>query len=311
MLGSLTRDEAVGCGGLIGPPVSMIPVTVNVTWTAQNRRQSYSYQIIRHRRLTVLAIRFCLNDASSGWMSLPEFHTVRHAVEIDFGKLGLYKAANVSSGDDISEALSDTARPVAALYNNPFGQEVEPRSIKIDLAIDPADTTAEILHLRLAGRVYRPGESVEGSLTVRPFRKAEQFVPVSFKLPDDLPDGSYSLTASDYMDALHELQREMPQRYDPKTVAELFAALQGVVAPQANELHLRLPLPRGGLALGQKELPDLPESRALLIAEANLLDTHVFTESLRRTAPSLYVLKGQAAAEFTVQSKPRETLLRP
>ncbi|MFB3893774.1 MAG: hypothetical protein ACE15C_17310 [Phycisphaerae bacterium] len=309
-LGALTHDEKVGCGGVIGAKSTMIPVEVAVEWTADGRKQTFKYQIIRHKRFTALAIRYCLRDSSQGWKDLPEFHTVRHAIEIDYGKLGVYKAANISSGEDVYEALSDTIRPVAALMNNPLAEPTYPKSVKIALTIEPGETTAEILNLKLDGRIYKPGDTVEGTLTIRPVRKKDTTMAVKFKLPDDLRDGRYTLNATDFMSAIREAQREMPQRYDPRTVEELFKALQTVVVPQANQVYLSLPLPRGGLALGQKELPDLPESKARLIDEANLLDTHVFTDSVKATMPSQYVLKGDVSAAFTVQAKPQETLLQ-
>ena len=49
------------------------------------------------------------------WRELPEFHVVRHSVDIDFGGLGAYHAENISSDSDVSAALSDATRPVAAL----------------------------------------------------------------------------------------------------------------------------------------------------------------------------------------------------
>jgi ribosomal protein S28E/S33 len=304
-------DEATGVSGRIGAKGAMIPVTVNVLWKKDNRRQAYRYQIVHSRRLTPLAIRYCIKDAATGWHELPELHAVRYGVEIDFGKLGTYRAANISSGSDIDEVVSDAVRPVTALLRNPYGQAVEPAGVKVDLTIDEGMPVARILRLNVGGRIYRPGDIVEGTVTVRPFRQEDTKLPFSLKLPDDLPEGQYALSASDAMHSMTNLQGRMPHRFSPRSVQELFDALGFVVSGQADDLYLTLPLTTGGVALGQKELPDLPDSKARLIREAALPEARQFTETLIRTQPSPYVLGGQASATITVQDLPQKTLLRP
>jgi hypothetical protein len=91
---------------------------------------------------------------------------------------------------------------------------------------------------------------------------------------------------------------------------ELFKAVQNVVEPDGRRLYMRLPLHRGGLAIDQRELPDLPESKARVLTDAGRLDTQRFENALVQTAPSDYVLDGSAAAEFGVQKEPRELILR-
>lgn len=308
--GEITTDEKTAVGGKLGSKVDMMPLTVTVHWGPTKQMQVYHYQIVRHRRLTPTAIRFCVMEAVQGWKDLPEQHTVRHQVTIDFGKLGVVKASNISSGDDLFPAVSDTARPVAALLNNPWGPSVQPVSVAVDVAVDEGDSTASIVNLKLDGTVYRPGETLNGTLTVRPFRQAEKTIPVQFTLPKDIADGSYTLSALDASEAISLMRRQTPHRFDPQSIEGLLAAIRQTIEPQGNRLYLSVPLPKGGLTLGQKELPDLPESRATIIGDAGLLNTHKYSEAISTSILTKYVLSGEASAEFTVQAKPKEILLR-
>ncbi|MDY6912971.1 MAG: hypothetical protein SVT52_00715 [Planctomycetota bacterium] len=308
--GSLNRDESAAVAGVIGPKVSMIPMTVRVRSVQDDCSEVFRYRLVSHRWLTPMLTSVMVRVSAWTRHRLPPLHTVRYVVEIDFGELGLYRSSNVFSGDDVGPAASDAARPLAAMLNNPLGPPPEVRSISADITIEPVQKTAEIVGFHLDGRIYRPGETVTGRVTLRPFRKPKIELPVQFDLPQRLPDGTYKLTACDYTANLRFYQREMPQRFRPRTVQELFRSIQRVVAPAADRLYLRLPLGRSGLAVGSREMPDLPESKARILSEADLSDMHKFTQTLVRSLPSDYVLRGTVMAEFQVRRQPKETRLR-
>jgi len=308
--GALQRDERVGIVGRIGQKASMIPVTVTVDWKREGRRQSYQYRICRHRLLTPVLVASVVRASVSGWHDLPEHHTVRYGIEIDFGALGRYRASNVASDDNMMAALSDTTRPLLFLLHNPLGPPPEVQGVNVHITVEPKGTEASILKLSLDGKVYRPGETVTGRLVVRQFRRQRHTLPIRFPLPEDLAEGPYQLTASDAITALRARISQMPQQYRPRTVQELFDSIQRVVQPNASHLYLRLPRRGGGVAMGTQELPDLPESRARILAEAAKLDTHVFSNTLERSHKTELVLNGSASAAFAVQDRPKETLIR-
>ena len=309
--GALTRDEQVGVGGVVGKKVEMVPMTVTVDWKADGRKQVFRYGVCWHRYFTSSLMRTLLYNASWGWRELPEHHTVRYSVDIEYDKLGMYRAANISSGSDIFDVSSDLTRPVSALLNNPWGVK-SPRVKRVDVkvTVQSNETTAGILQLELDGPVYRPGETITGAVTVRPFRSDRTTIPVRFTLPGDLPEGDYTLYAGDAAYALGRAQSEMPHRYRARNLRELFGAIKRVVQPQADHLYLRVPLARGGLAIRRQELPDLPESTARILAEARKIDARRFTRAIVRTEKTPYVLSGSASASFRVEARPGETLIR-
>ena len=63
-----------------------------------------------------------------------------------------------------------------------------------------------------------------------------------------------------------------------------------------------LPLRRAGLALGEQELPDIPESKGRLLLEAGQPEANVFTSSVVRSVETKYVLEGSATADFEVSN---------
>ena len=309
--GTLERDEQVGVGGRIGPKPPMIPMTVTVEHRRPPRKETFRYQLANHRSMTPMFARSVLADAARAWHDLPEHHTVRYRVSMDYGKLGKYRAENVATGDDVFPAISDLTRPMVTMLSNPYGPRIAPRRIDAHITIEPGDRSAAMLDFKLEGRIYRPGETVAGAVTIRLFRSDRKRLDVRFKLPDDLPDGNYSLTVCDYARDVSFRQKEMPHRFAPRTTRRLFEAIQYVVRPRADNLYLRLPLPDGGgLALAQRELPDLPSSRAQILGQAELLDTRTFRKALVRTMKTDYLVTGSAKADFTVRRRPAQTILR-
>jgi hypothetical protein len=207
--------------------------------------------------------------------------------------------------------MSDLVRPIMAMLNNPFGPRQAPARINVDVTIEEGTLAADLLDLRLDGTTYRPGEAITGEITIQPFRQARKAVPVRFDLPADLADGEYTLTACDVLRQMLALQGEMPQKFAPRGTEELFQAIQFVVQFPVQQLYLRLPVNTGGgLALGQRELPDLPASKGQVIAQARILETRAFRQSIVQTAKTDYILEGSASANFRVERRPDETLLR-
>lgn len=308
--GALERDEYAGVTGRVGKKAPMIPMTVTVDWKKDGRKQTFRYELCRHRVYTAVLPRFLLMESAWALRELPERHTVRYAVDVDFGTFGTFHSENISTGSDIFAAASDVSRPLAAMVSNPFAPERYPEKIHAEIIIEDGQINASILGLQLDADVYRPGDTVTGKLTIRPTRQPRQTVLVSFDLPADLPERTYSLQVCNATAAMGSYQNEMPHLFDPQDDKELFAAVKRVVTGRANQLYLRLPLGRGGIALGPKELPDLPDSRARILREARLPDTTTFTRAIVRTMPAKYVMFGSTSASFRVEKRPKPTLLR-
>ena len=310
LAGTLSCDEKVGICGLSTQKPRMVPFDVRIDWKQMGGKRTFHFELAQHRMLTPVLTRSVANDSATTWQEVPELHTIQYDLAIDCGPVGAFRSRNVSSMADLRNPLSDLGRVVAGMLNNPFGPPPDIRRIELDMTIERGSKFARIVDLRLDAPAYRPGQTVTGTLVVQPFRGDRTTLPVRLELPADLSDGPYSLAACSNVQSMAALQREKPHRFDPRTVKELFDALQEVVQGDASNLYLRLPLKRTGLALDKRELGDLPERWSAVLAEAGRVDANAFAESLVRTQPTPYVLDGAAAAEFQVRREVRETILR-
>ncbi|MHC4294582.1 MAG: hypothetical protein ACYSTL_03260, partial [Planctomycetota bacterium] len=272
-------------------------------------RQSYSYTLVQHRWLTPLLASILTGDASMGWRNPPDLHTVEHSIEIDFGKLGRFEVHDITDGRGIWAVSSDLTRAIVAMLNNPLGDPPVIERIAVKVRIERGSKLAEILQLKLDGSLYRPGETLSGKLIIHPFRQKRRELPVSFKLPDDLPDGSYQLTVCDSRKAASLFKQEKPHLFAPRTVGGLLESLRKVAEPRSDRLYLRLPLKQKGLARGVNELPNLPPSRTAILQQAGDVDTRAFSSVIVRSMATGMVLSGSAVAEFEVKDKPKQILI--
>lgn len=309
--GTLRSDEVVAVSGEIGPKPMTVPMRLTIDRHDAVRKEVFNYQIVNHRLMTAGAVSTVFRNAVSGWHELPEQHTISYSVLLDYGKLGKYQTADIVTDSDFSPASSDMLRPIVALLTNPFGERIPPRRIDVEVKIQPGSLAASLLNLKLDGQVYRPGETITGKAMIRPFRKKPQPLAVSFALPDDIEDGTYELTLCDAMSSMRAEQAEMPHLFAPRTTEQLLKALQYVVSTRSDQLYLRMPLPSGGgLTIERAEMPDLPASKAQILAQAKILETRAFRRSLVQSLKTRYLISGSAVVSFTVQRDPETTILR-
>jgi hypothetical protein len=309
IVGAVDRDEYTGVTGEIGKSAEMIPMTVTLIHAQTGRKQQYKYKIIKHKWMTAALARALVGESVYAWNKPPDQHHIDYRITVAYDKLGKYTAGNHSSNDMAWDAISDTGRVIYALTENPYAEPVYPERIDVSLTVSEGANYAQLLKLSLDGSVYKPGDTVTGKLLVRRFRRPRTTIPVTFKLPKDIEDGAHTLQACDFLQALSAEQRLHPHKYAARTPQELFRVAQKVVKPQANDLYLRMTLPGGGVAIHRQELPDLPDSKAKILAEADLPDARDFGRQVEQTQRTDYVLSGSATATVTVRQNPEKTAI--
>ncbi len=301
--GALTHDEYTGIVGQVGKKVTMIPMNVTCVWPTGE--QKFRYKLLRHQHITPFLSLVSLYESVLSNREIPPYHTVAYSVDIDYEKFGRYRAANISSANEISSVLSDLNRPLATMMSSSVGNPVFPKSIDVKIKIVPKQSTFSILSFKLDRNVYKPGEKVTGLVTLKPFRIRRVTTKVAITLPDDLPDGRYALTVCGASNITRIRQNEMPHYFRARNLEQLFSALKNVVEPRFDRLYLHLPLPEGGLAVKKNELEHLPASMAELLQREASMDTVAYRRSKIVRFQAQGVITGSAQAGFTVRKHPQ------
>jgi hypothetical protein len=297
-VGRLEQDEETGIFGLLGSAPQMVPMTVEVD--VAGRKETYHYGIARHTRLTALMVRLAILNSLTARHDLPAQHTIRYTSSTDFAGLPPLRSTNTVSGQGPMPAAMAVAVPIAVLMDNPLGK-ARPERVQVALAVEARSTAAVMIQARLDRDRVRPGDKLTASVTVRPFQREPETVTFDIPVPVDTADGRYELWISDAINFIRRERAEAPHRFDPVDAARLFA-LAEYDEPNTS-IFARLRVPEGGLAIDGHELPELPGSRAAVIADGRRTNVLPFLSPVvvRKSTP--YVITGRARFFVTVDKR--------
>src|SRR5262249_62114115 len=129
------------------------------------------------------------------------------------------------SGGRAPMALYNQIASVVGLMTYNTYKPVRINRIECETRIMPGRRTADIEAIELDSDVLSPGETLKATLFIRPFKRPRQRLPVSLKLPADLPEGNYTaIVCDDLTNARFEL-RDNPNLYNPQSLEQGFEAL--------------------------------------------------------------------------------------
>ncbi len=303
VVGELNTDESAAVGGVVGRKVAMIPVTVNVAWDRGGHRQTFRYHIVNDRQWTPMLANVVISRSLAASREMPREHTLEYSVTVDFGELGTYKAANHSSNSGGGDLLSDMSRPVALLMNNPFGQ-ARVRSIVVNAKVHEGAKMANVLGVTLDRNTYAPGETIRAEVTLQKYRGPRFTRTIEVVLPDDLPDGSTTLSVGGSQLALHTQQTLRPRDFDPRNMGELLAAVGAMARWRADKLYAMAGMPGVDLVVNTEAMADVPATIAAAIKAASPLEVSMAPRAVTAELPMGLHVGGMARAKVVVRRSP-------
>lgn len=268
VVGALTQDEPRGVVGHIGRQAKTLPLRVEVNHFTQARSRTFQCRLACHKALTPDLVRSVLTGAGLAFGDLPPDHTITYTgtVETDAGRV--FRFTNVSSGETLSDLVSDGAGVAALLLNNPF-KEIAIRNIQISMDVSGDNRVSSLDGLEVADRKVKPGDELVVGVVVESYPAVRRRVEFRIPVPEDLEPGEYTLTVCGPSEYLQFLRRLAPYRFVARDTDSLMEALEVLLSLRRDRLYCLLELPTRGLAVEQHELPDLPATKALVLESRN------------------------------------------
>lgn len=297
-VGTLWGDETTGIFGTVGKVPPMTDLEVQVTDVRGPR--TYTYQVARHRMLSPLMITMAAMESIFAHNQLPDEHHLEYDVTIDFGNVGTFTSSNLASQEGVMSLQGDVMFPIMTMMNNPF-RELQVNRARVDVKIAEGVRQAQIEQARMPITRYKPGDTV--TVQIRWFRPRQEprWVEADYRmtLPDDLPDGQYQLSVGSVSQHLNLLQAEQPQRFHVRKLGDALSAMNLISSLRSDRLYMHLTLPTGGVAVGRRELPELPTFRQKIIADSGRADVQPYFDSVVVTHDTDFVVTG--GQQFTIQ----------
>jgi hypothetical protein len=309
-VGVINADVSTGIAGWLNRKPDLLPLRTSVSLGERNPARTFNVQMVRQRSLLSTLVFTSLTNAVDMEGELPEEMTAELYARIELEDQPPLIIKDTFSGFSGGRAPAALFGQVAAAVNlltyAPF-QPVRIKSIECDTHIVPGRRSADIEAIELDSEVYAPGDTVTARVFLRPYKSDVRRVTASLKLPADLPEGNYTVTACDDLTNIRQTIRDNPTLSNPQDVHHVLEAVRAQMAAKRTCLVLRLPTGPGGVAMSGKALPNLPPSMVTILANQRRTGAQMVGSAVFAQQATDWVIQGSESARFTVSRTPRVT----
>ena len=261
-IGTLVQDRQAAIAGLIGSHPSFIPVNANIQ-TMDGKVHPTHYEVIRHRDFstlyTLIALWFIIDGI--------EIYAGDHSVNVD-AKIVLKDQPNLTSREIVRRNVYSSSgspgfqatralTPLFSLIGNQY-TKIDVERIDLDIKMEDKRKTAVIEAVRIDKDRYKPGETVEVTMRLRPYLEAPIIQTGTITIPKDAPEGLTTLLA--ISPGLYESwqRARAPLNYQPTNINQLIKLFQR--EENNRDIILELFVPKVGMTVQGEEFPELPVS---------------------------------------------------
>jgi hypothetical protein len=311
MVGLINADTSTGIAGWLERKPDLVPVRMTLYRDPTGTPQTFNVQVVREHSLLSSLVLTVLTNSVDMEGDLPEEMTATMQARIDVEGHAPVVLEDTFSGAaySASHAPQSLYGPVASivglLTNNPY-KPVQVNHIECETRVLPGRRTADIEAVELESETYAPGDTLKGTVYVRPYKGSVQRLPVSLQLPADFPEGTYSATVCDDLTNTRLELRDNPQLNYPQNLDQLFEAVKLTAAARRTNLVVRVPAPAVGVALDGKALPNLPPSMVQILGNPRKSGAQTLAAALVSRQSTDWVVQGSESARFTVTRTKRQ-----
>jgi hypothetical protein len=313
-VGVINADVSTCIAGWQNRKADMMPVRMKVTRDTDDSR-IFNVEMVRQRSLLAALVLTVLTNSVDTEGELPEELTAELEAKIEVEDHApiiikdTFSGSSYSGGRAPQALYSQVAGVVSLLTFNSY-KPVRIKRIECETTILPGRSSADIEAVELDSDTYSPGDTLKATVYLQPYKGLRQRLPVSLKLPPDMPEGTYSATVcDDLINARHTL-RDNPTLNNPQSLPNLFEALQVQTSVKRTNLVVRVPMNAVGVAVGGKALPSLPSSMVQIMAGSRRTGVQTMGGALVSRQPTNWVVQGAESVRFTV-TKNKKVLAQP
>ena len=208
-IGAFVQDRHNGILGRFGKAPRMIPVTLNISGTAQPK--SFHFEVLNQARITPVAMMASIYNAIQGTNEYGDDTTFRVS-----GSINITGYPKLTLND--MYAPSDSGQPTAALIamalgerfsriaDNPY-QRPDITGVELNLTMMPERRFARLETARTDVTEVRPGDEIMVETVLRPYRGERLVRQIPIRIPTSAPRGTLRILVSDG-ETLDRLQRQ-------------------------------------------------------------------------------------------------------
>jgi hypothetical protein len=314
-VGVINADVSTCIAGWLGRKPDMMPMRMTLVREPGGSHKTFNVEIARQRSLQNSLISTVLANSVDMEGELPEELTaeLQARIEVEGHEPIILKdtfSGSSYSGGRAPQALYSQVTTLVGILNFNSYKPLRIQKIECDTTILPGRRTADIESVELDSEVYEPGDTVKATVFVRPYRGAPQRLPVTLKLPADLPEGHYTAQVCDDITNTRQELRDNPALNMPQSVGQIFDSLKLVTSAKRTSIVVRVPVSAVGVTVGGKPLPNLPPSMVYIMGNSRRTGAQVMGGALVARQGTEWVVQGSESVRFTV-TKNKKVLAQP
>jgi hypothetical protein len=260
-IGAFRQDRATGLFGYLGQQARVIPVRVELQ-PEKGRSRRYAFDVVHDPFLGPYVLYAALNGILS-------------SAEKDYGDLSVtYKAGStlrVAGEEDIALRnlfSGDLARLYASgtvafltqiLLNNEY-RPVTIEGLNLILGYSDERRTARVERAWVDRDRVRPGDTIQVSASLKPFRGPAVTRQINIRVPDEVPPGRLLLQVGDGLTLARTESEREDHDFSPRDLSQLVWLINRLRSN--NTIYAVLTRGDNGILFQGERLPNLPPSVA-------------------------------------------------
>ncbi|MBI4455382.1 MAG: hypothetical protein HY644_05725 [Acidobacteria bacterium] len=257
-VGSIVQDRATGVMGIAGKKPRMIPVTIRLT-TSRNERKTYNYEVVTDPFLTPFLMNFTVFNtliSSERGIGNQTLQLKTHIAVRDQPEVNMENSVSAAANTPVFASVAVSA-PVDFLLNSGF-RDMELKKVDVDIVAVEETRQAVLDGVWQDKTRVHPGDEVE--LTIFLKKGDGEIVSEKYpvKIPEDVVPGPMYIMVSDGSTLAQRDVEEDPAVFVPKNLGQLIRAINNL--KKNDRLYIRLYRDEAGAVIRGEGLPGLPPS---------------------------------------------------
>jgi hypothetical protein len=299
-VGAIQFDEATVVRGKLGEKARTIPLTITVERFNDPQIHTYNCIMADNDVITPLLLRIALQGAAEQYGDLPPEHSIRYKTDIKFNSGQSLSFDNVSTDSDVQELIVENVVPVSMLMNNPF-KDVTIDSVSCSMQQYDKSIASQIWSLNLSHSQAKPGQKVLVDVGIESIRSHKKKYTFELDIPENLKNDKYEVIICGGYGYLEFLRKTAEQRFIAADMKSLIEALNLILNVRRDRLYCILMLPKGGITLDKAELPDLPDTKSLIMIDSKrMINVSSYQNWIEKSIPIDTIVLDSQKLEITV-----------
>ncbi len=262
LVGTFMQDRRRVVAGRLGPPPSMMPLSVNVEEDGYGSR-TYEFEVIRSRPYGSIFSGLAVSGAVAQALKSVGPSSIDLTVRLTTGDDVIDYATTFYTSDPAFRAGGELSSLMDLVLENEF-EERGIDEVRLEVAIRPERRTAVIERVEANRGSYEPGDEVVARVTLRKWKGEREVRTVSLSIPRTQAEGPVLLRVGG-PESYHAWEAD---RLGSGLAPRSFEQLLGLVdrSKPGNVVTAQLLVEQPGLSLEGRELRGLPGKAALAMA---------------------------------------------